>query len=147
MENIINNHHIIAVFIARIFLGILFFFQGYDTIVRMGIKNYIENLALPNTEKAISKSLIVAGVWIIAIIQLIGGIFLIIGFVKYYFLYLLGIDLIIASIAFRFIKPMRDMQFAFPNLVILIFLLIVPSHWDVLSVDYFWSFIKFLKTV
>ena len=47
MQNIINNQYIIAVFIARIFLGFLFFFQGYDVIVRVGIKNLIERLHLP----------------------------------------------------------------------------------------------------
>lgn len=147
MQNIINNQYIIAIFIARLFLGFLFFFQGYDAIVRVGIKNLIETLHLPLSEKGVPKAFTIAGVWLISCVQLIGGVFLIIGFVKYYVLYLLGINLVIASIVYGSIKPMWDMQFVFPRLVILIFLLIVPSQWDVLSVDYFWSFFKFLKTV
>ncbi len=147
MQNIINNQYIIAVFTTRIFLGFLFFFQGYDAIARVGIKNLTESLHFPLSENGVPKAMTAAGVWIISFIQLIGGIFLIIGFVKYYALYLLGLNLVVTSIAYGIIKPMWDMQFVFPRLVILIFLLIVPPQWDVLSVDYFWSFIKFLKTV
>lgn len=147
MQNIINNQYIIAIFIARLFLGFLFFFQGYDAIVRVGIKNLIETYNLPLPGKGIPQTSTIVGVWLISWVQLIGGILLIIGFVKYYVLYLLGLNLLIASIIYGSIKPMWDMQFVFPRLVILIFLLIVPSQWDVLSVDYFWSFFKFLKTV
>ena len=146
MENIINNHYIVAVFIARIFLGFLFFFQGYETIVRVGVKNFTESFHSPLAEKGIPKAFTLTGIWIISFVQFIGGIFLIIGFVKYYVLYLLGIDLILALIAYGFIKPRWNIQIAFPRLAILIFLLMVPSEWDVLSVDYFWSFINFLKT-
>lgn len=147
MQTLIQNHYTIAVLIARFFLGFLFFFQGYDAIVRVGIKNVIETFHIPLSAKGIPKTFTVIGVWFTSYIQLIGGLLLIIGFVKYYVLYLLGIDLIVASIAFGFIKPMWDMQFVFPRMVILIFLLIVPSQWDVFSVDYFWSFIKFLNTI
>lgn len=147
MQNIINNQYIIAMFIARIFLGFLFFLEGYDVIIRVGTQLFTETLQLHDSEKGPPKKITITGVWIISFIQLIGGLLLIIGFVKYYVLYLLGLNLVVASIAYGIIKPMWDMQFAFPRLVILIFLLIAPSQWDVLSVDYFWSFFKFLKTV
>ncbi|MCE9539347.1 MAG: DoxX family membrane protein, partial [Bacteroidetes bacterium] len=111
MQNIINNQYIIAVFITRIFLGWLFFFQGYNTIVRIGIKNHIETLHLSLSEKGLSKALTITGVWILSLIQLIGGTLLILGFVKYYALYLLGLNLVAASIAYGIIKPMWDMQF------------------------------------
>lgn len=146
MKTIIQNHYIIAIFLSRFFLGFLFFFQGYNSIIRVGIKNVIETFHIPLSEKGIPKAFTAIGIWLTSYVQLFGGLLLIVGFLKYYVLYLLGIDLIVASIAFGFIKPMWDMQFIFPRFVVLIFLLIVPSQWDVFSVDYFWSFIKFLNT-
>lgn len=146
MQNIIQNHYIIAVFIARIFLGFLFFLQGYDTIIRVGIKNVIEKHDISFSEGGIPRVLTSIGVWFTSCIQVLGGLFLIVGFVKYYVLYLLGIEMILAAIAFGIIKPLWDMRFIFPRFTVLIFLLVVPSEWDVLSVDYFWSFLKFLNS-
>ncbi len=146
MHNIIQNHFIIAVFIARIFLGFLFFFQGYDSIFRVGIKKAIEAFHIPFSDKGIPKFFSIIGVWFTSYIKLICGIMLIIGFIKYYALYMLGMDLILASIAFGIVRPMWDIHFVFPRLAVLVFLLIIPTHWDVLSVDYFWSFFKFLTS-
>lgn len=147
MQNIIQNHYIIAVFIARIFLGFLFFFQGYDTLIRVGIKNAIEKQHLSFSKNGIPKGFTAIGLWFTSYVQLIGGLFLIIGFIKYYILYLLGIELILSSIAFGIIKPLWDMRFVFPRFSILIFLLVIPSQWDVFSIDYFWSFLKFLNSL
>ncbi|MES2593424.1 MAG: hypothetical protein V4608_16190 [Bacteroidota bacterium] len=146
MRIIIQNHEILAAFISRVFLGFLFFFQGYDAVFRIGIKNVIEAAHPSFANRGISKTVTGIGVVFTSYIQLIGGLFLIIGFVKYYTLYLLGLDLIFVAIAFGIIQPMWDMRFVFPRLVLLIFLLFVPWYWDVISVDYCWSFFKFLKS-
>ena len=87
------------------------------------------------------------GAYFTSYVELIGGFFLIIGFLKYYSLYLLGINLLVASFAFSITKPMWDMQFVFPRILLLLFLLIVPSNWDVISVDYWISIIKLLKSL
>lgn len=42
METIAIQNEITAAFIARVFLGLLFFFQGYDAIFNVKIKNVIE---------------------------------------------------------------------------------------------------------
>lgn len=128
--------HTIAVFIARVFLGLLFFFQGYDAVFRIKIKGVVETIFSPLKEKGFPNSLIYFGVYFTSYAELLCGFSLIIGFLKFYSLYLLGIDLLIASIAFGTIKPMWDMQFVFPRLALLIFLLVIPSYWDVISVDY-----------
>ncbi len=147
MRTILSNHEIIAVFIVRVFLGLLFFFQGYDAVFRVGIKNVITTFHSSFANKGIPQPLIIMGVGFTSFIQLIGGFFLIIGFIKYYALCLLGVDLLVAAIAFGIIQPMWDLRFAFPRLILLIFLLFIPWQWDVLSVDYFWSFFRFLKNL
>ena len=143
----IINKEVMAVFIARVFLGLLFFFQGVDAVFNIRIKGVIQTIREPLVSRGVPPFMILLGAYYTSYIELIGGLCLIIGFAKYYALYLLGIDLLIASIAFGIVKPMWDMQFVFPRLALLIFFLIAPSQWDVISVDYIWSLIKFVKSI
>jgi uncharacterized membrane protein YphA (DoxX/SURF4 family) len=133
---VINQHHEIeAVFIARVFLGLLFFFQGYDAVFNIKIKNVIETYQGSFTNKGIPKFLTVCGVWFTSCTELVCGVFLILGLFEYYSLSLLGINIIIASIAFGISTPMWDTRFVFPRLILLIFLLIVPPTWNAWSLD------------
>ena len=136
MQAIIDYHTEIAIFIARVFLGLLFFFQGYDAIFNVKIDNIIESFYRPFSAKGIPKSLTVVGVWFTSYIELIGGLMLVLGLFKYAALYLLGADILIASIGFGIVKPMWDMQFVFPRLILLIFLLVIPTSWDIASIDH-----------
>lgn len=146
IRSILSNHEIIAVFIVRVFLGLLFFFQGYDAIFRVGLKNVVNTFHPSFEDKGIPKSLTILGVGFTSYVQLIGGFLLILGFIKYYVLCLLGIDLLVAALAFGVIQPMWDLRAAFPRLVLLIFLLLIPWQWDVFSIDYCWSFFRFLRS-
>ena len=58
------------------------------------------------------------------------------GLFKYIALYMLGINLLVAAVVFSLIKPMWDMQYYFPRLVLVIALLLLPGDWDILTVDY-----------
>jgi putative oxidoreductase len=135
-----------AAFIARVFLGFLFFFQGYDKVFRLGVKQVIETIHVSLSSKGVPKLFTILGVYFTSYAELICGAFLILGFVKYYCLYLLGFDLLFAAFAFGMIEPVWDMKHIFPRLALLIFLMIIPSQWDVISVDYAWSLIKFIKS-
>lgn len=142
-----NYHHeTAAALITRVFLGILFFSQGYDKVFKVKIKGVVETFEYPVISKHFPKSLLTLIAYFTSYVELIGGFLLIIGFLKYYALYFLGFDLILVAVAFGMIKPMWDMQFVFPRLLLLLILLVMPSQWDVISVDYFWSLIKFLKS-
>ena len=141
------DKEVMAVFIARVFLGSLFFFQGVDAVFNIKPKGVLETIREPLMEKGVPKFMIVWGAYYTSYTELIAGFCLIIGFAKYYSLYLLGIDLLIASVAFGLIKPMWDMQYVFPRLALMLFFLIAPSEWDVLSVDYVWSIIRLVKSI
>lgn len=147
ISNDIINKEVMAVFIARVFLGLLFFFQGVDAVFNIKPSGVLDTIKEPLMEKGVPKFMIVLGAYFTSYIELIAGFCLIIGFAKYYALYLLGLDLLIASIAFGILKPMWDMQYVFPRLALLMFFLIAPSEWDVISVDYIWSIIKFVRTI
>jgi putative oxidoreductase len=135
-----------AAFIVRVFLGLLFFLQGYDKVFRIGVKEVIRTVHEPLSAKGIHPFFSSLGTYFTSYIELICGALLIIGFAKYYCLYLLGFDLLFAALAFGVVEPVWDMKHIFPRLVLLIFLLIIPSQWDVVSVDYVWSLIKFMKS-
>lgn len=147
LSNDIINKNVMAVFIVRVFLGLLFFFQGIDAVFKIKIKGIIDTIYHPLSSQGMPKHFITIGAYFTSYIELIAGFCLVIGFAKYYALYLLGFNLIFVSIAFGLIKPMWDMQFVFPRLVLLLFFLVAPSEWDVLSVDYAWSVIKFIKSI
>lgn len=135
MEAITQYHEVAAVFIARVFLGLLFFFQGYDAVFNIKIRNIIDTYQNSFANKGIPKFLTVCGSWFTSYVELIFGFLLVVGLFEYYALYLLGLNLIIASIAFGIITPMWDMRFVFPRLALLIFLLLVPGSWNMWSLD------------
>ncbi len=139
------THLILAALLARVFLGVLFFLQGYDKVFRMGLKRVIETIHTPLHDKGIPNTLSVLGAYYTSYTELVCGVLLIAGFLKYYSLYLLGIDLLFVSLLFGIVEPMWDMKHIFPRLVLLIFLLIIPAQWDIVSVDNRWSFIQFIK--
>lgn len=136
METIIQHHEAAGVLITRIFLGSLFFFQGFDAVFKVKVANVIEAYESSFESKGIPRILTVLGSWFTSYAELIGGILLIAGLFQYYALYLLGIDLVLASIAFGIVSPMWNMRFVFPRLALLIFLIVVPSAWDVYSLDH-----------
>ncbi|MBN8701600.1 MAG: DoxX family protein [Bacteroidetes bacterium] len=139
ISSLITNESVL-VFVLRVILGILFFFQGYDKIFKIKISGVVDfykyelgTIRMPNWVLALSA-------YYTSYIELIGGILLIVGFFKSWALYLLGIDLILVTAAFSMIKPMWDMQLLFPRLIILSILLYLPANWDLLSIDNLFRF-------
>lgn len=135
----------IAVFIARVILGILFFAQGYDKVFKVKLHSVIATFRQPMESKRIPDLVLTASAYYTSYIELIGGALLIIGFAKTYVLALLGLDLILVAAAFSIMKPMWDMQYFFPRLALLVFLLLVPPAWDVLSADYLLKFFNVIN--
>ncbi len=135
MQTILQHHEIAAAFIARVFLGLLFFFQGYDAVFKIKVGNIIKTYQTSFEEKGIPKIITTLGSYFTSYVELIGGLFLVLGFFKYSILYLLGIDLILASIAFGIHTPLWDTRFVFPRLILLLFLLAIPTYWDNYSLD------------
>ena len=140
------THQVSAVLISRVFLGMLFFFQGYDAVFRIKIPAVIESIRYPLASHGIPLPMITLGAYYTSFIELVGGGLLILGFLKYYVLYLLGFNLLLASYAMGVSRPLWDMQFIFPRLLLLLFLLLAPSHWDMISADYLISYLK-LKSI
>lgn len=138
---IATQNEITAAFIARVFLGLLFFFQGYDAIFNIKIKNVIRTYETSFSQKGIPKLLTTGAAWFTSFAEFVGGLLLIVGVLQYYTLTVLGIDLLIASIGFGIVAPMWDMRHVFPRLIILLFLFLIPESWNAISLDNLFTYI------
>jgi uncharacterized membrane protein YphA (DoxX/SURF4 family) len=135
------EQHAVLAFLLRVILGLLFFFQGYDKVFRIGIAGVTEFFREESEHRRIPVWILRSSAFLTSYIELIGGALLMIGFLKTYALYMLGFDLILVCGAFSLLKPMWDMQLVFPRLVLLTALLYLPSELDVISVDaLIWSY-------
>ena len=132
----------IAVVTVRILTGILFFFQGYDKIFNIGMHDLRETISTGLNKKKLPESVVGFIAVYTSWVELIAGFLLIIGFFKLFAVSLLCLNLIIVSIGFSMSKPMWDNNLVFIRLVLLIFLLIVPQDWDIISFDHLFQLSK-----
>lgn len=135
MEIINQYHYTIGAFIARVFLGSLFLFQGYDAVFKIKIANVITTFEHSFRSKGMPRFIIVLASWFTSYTELICGFLLIFGLLNYVALYLLGLNLIIASIGFSIHNPMWDTRHVFIRLILLLFLLAIPATWNLISLD------------
>jgi putative oxidoreductase len=136
MEILNEQHFFAGAFIARVFLGCLFLFQGYDAVFRIKIKNVIATYQNSFTNRGIPKSVTVLASWFTCYTELICGALLILGLYQYVALYLLGINLVVAAIGFGITTPMWDTRYVMPRLILLLLLLFIPSQYNAWSIDY-----------
>jgi putative oxidoreductase len=135
METLIQYHETAAVLIARIFLGMLFFFQGYDAVFNVKVSNVILTFEQSFREKGLPRFFTVTGSWFTSLTELGCGMLLILGLFTYPALYLLGANLLFAAFGFSFNSPVWDTKYVMPRLMLLLFLLIVPASWNVWGLD------------
>lgn len=129
------THETALVFILRVILGVLFFFQGYDKVFNMKVSGVTAFFRNEWRNRSMPQFILSASAYLTSYIELIAGALLIVGLFKTYAFYLLGLDLILVSAAFSMLKPMWDMQLLFPRLLLLAILLYLPAEWDLLSLD------------
>src|SRR4051794_3029566 len=113
----------VALLLIRSITGILFFFQAYDKIFRIGDKNVADAFGIPYGRKVIRLQ------WAVTLssyTELIAGALLVIGLFTPWALYLLSADMLAVALSFSLIKPMWDMQYYFPRLILIVLLLLFP---------------------
>lgn len=129
-------HYTSAITIARVFLGFLFLFQGYDAVVKIGMKNVTNTYQEQFAKKGISRALTSLAAIFTSYTELICGGLLILGLFELIALYLLGLNLIIAAIGFGVNEPLWNTRNVFPRLALLLLLLMTPLEWHHFSLDY-----------
>lgn len=136
MEILYQYHETAATFIARVLLGFLFFFQGYDAVFRIKVRNVVDTYDNLFENRGIPRFMTTAAAWYTSLTELICGFLLIVGLFEYAALYLLALNLLMASFAFGINTPLWDTKHVWPRLVLLLFLLVVPVAWNNWSLDY-----------
>ncbi len=132
----LQTHHVeAAVLLVRLFLGVLFAFQGYDALFGVGLKNVQQTYLEAFTMKGVPRQLIALAAWYTSWSELLCGILLVLGLFYYPALFLLALNLLIAAVGFGMHTAMWDTRHVFPRLVLLTFLLCVPPAWNVFLVD------------
>jgi uncharacterized membrane protein YphA (DoxX/SURF4 family) len=129
------NNATVLVFILRVVLGILFFFQGYDKVFKVKMNEVVETFRLELISVKLPTIILKASAYYTSYIELLCGALLIIGLFTKFSLYMLGIDLILVVTSFSLIKPMWNMQILFPRLILLSILLYLPEEWNQISAD------------
>lgn len=131
-----TNESVLA-FTLRIILGILFFMQGYDKVVKVKLPGVVKSFRYEFGNVKMPDFILVSAAYFSSIIELLGGLTLILGLFTKYSLYLLGIDLILVVAAFSLINPVWDMKIVFPRIIIWSILMVIPEAYNKLSLDYF----------
>jgi uncharacterized membrane protein YphA (DoxX/SURF4 family) len=121
----------------RVILGILFFMQGYDKVVKVKLPGVVKSFRYEFGNVKMPDFILVSAAYFSSLIELLGGLTLILGLFTKYSLYLLGIDLILVVAAFSLINPVWDMKIVFPRIIIWSILMVIPEAYNKLSLDYF----------
>lgn len=126
----------VAELLVRALAGILFLFQGYDKLFRIKMPGVIETFTADVERSHIPHALLSLVAYFTSIVEFAAGIMLLLGFCTTFALYALGLDLLLVSLAFTFMKPMWDMKHVFPRFALIIVLLLMPDGYEVFSLDY-----------
>jgi putative oxidoreductase len=125
-----ETNRAIALFAVRIITGILFFYQAYDKIFKVGLSNVTETFRNSLSGTFFGSGLLTIMTYLSSYAELCGGLLIITGLGRDYVLYMLAADMIAVAFIFSMIKAMWDMQLYFPRLILILIMLICPSEWD-----------------
>jgi uncharacterized membrane protein YphA (DoxX/SURF4 family) len=130
------THETIIHLLVRVILGTLFLFQGFDKLFNIKVAGVADYFREEMRNKSVPPSLLSSAAWFTSLAEFFGGLLVIVGFMKTCALYLLGLDLIVVTMAFSMLKPMWDMSMVFPRLILLLIALYLPESSDLLSIDH-----------
>lgn len=134
--SIFFNPESVAVFLTRELLAILFIFQGYDKLFKIGIRQ-VTNIIAPSYSKiGIGYSFLFTSMWLSSFVELIGGMLLMIGLLKFFTFVLLGINLLLVTVGLSLINPVGEMKLIFPRFILLLAVLLIPAESDTLSLSF-----------
>lgn len=122
-------------FMLRVILGLLFFFQAYDILFRIGLKTTLNAVFQGTRNKKIPDGFTRFSVVLSSLISLFGGLLLILGLFREAAMILLGINLIMTALGFGYLNGLWDMRHFFPRLAILVLLMLMPNTTDTWCLD------------
>lgn len=126
----------IAVLTMRLLLGFIFFFQGFGKVFKFGLDGVYKNFFLKSYGELLPDFLLLFSAYYTSLIELIGGLLLIIGFKRDYALYALASVLVIVTFGHGLKDPIWDLSHVMYRTILLVGLLLLPKDLDKYSVDF-----------
>ncbi|MBR9833037.1 DoxX family membrane protein [bacterium] len=117
-------------FMLRVILGSLFFFQAYDKLFRIGLQKNYHVYEEDCRKRKVPLSFMKISVLFSSYIELLGGLFLMIGVFQHFTLLLLGLNLIMVSVGLGFLQGLWDLRHVFPRLILLTLIYLIPKEND-----------------
>ncbi len=127
----------IALLTMRLWLGGILIAQAYDKLFNIGIQNVSQVIEFKISAFKLSPSFYKAFAAITSLLEFIGGILLVLGFLSVFAYSAIALDIVLISLAFSLTTPMWDMRHVFPRFIILIVLMFAGTQQDWFSLDYF----------
>jgi uncharacterized membrane protein YphA (DoxX/SURF4 family) len=124
-----------GLFFLRSLLGIIFMMQGWGKVFQFGIWNLYEN-AFISFEAMLPKPVLVAVLLFTTFAELLGGLFLILGWQRKWFYRILASVLLLVSFGHGLESPIWDLQHVVFRAILLIPLFFLPEEWDSWSLDH-----------
>lgn len=142
MENRQLLNRRIGMLTLRLVLGFIFLMQGYGKVFNFGVDTVHDNFFAPQYKDILPEFITIGTAYYTSYVELIGGLFLIIGFRRDLMLYLLGSVLIIVTFGHGLTEPIWDLSHVMYRLTLLATLLLLPFEWDHFSIDCFLRYRK-----
>lgn len=115
---------------TRALLGVIFLMQGFGKIFTFTVPVVYDKFFKVFETTFLPKWLIWATAYYTSYIEMIGGLFLILGLFRRWTLYLLAIDLVVVSYGHGLLEPIWDLSHVIPRTILLLVLFFLPPDWD-----------------
>lgn len=121
--------------LLRATAGILFFFQGYDKLFKVGIMNAAEAFDGSFHNGIRSRPFLRGLLALSSFVEMCGGVLLVLGLWRQVGAIFLGLDLIAVALVFSASNPMWDMQYYFPRFSMIVAILMLSPASDRFCLD------------
>ncbi|MFD2566456.1 DoxX family membrane protein [Pseudotenacibaculum haliotis] len=125
----------VAVLTLRLLLGFIFFFQGFGKVFKFGLENVSQNFFLKSYGELLPDFLLIFTAYYTSLVELIGGLLLIIGLKRDITLYFLASVLVIVTFGHGLKDPIWDLSHVMYRAILLVALLWLPKEYDLFSID------------
>jgi uncharacterized membrane protein YphA (DoxX/SURF4 family) len=115
---------------TRALLGVIFLMQGFGKIFTFTVPVVYDKFFKDFETTFLPKWLIWATAYYTSYVELIGGLFLILGLFRRWTLYLLAIDLVVVAFGHGLLEPIWDLSHVMPRTLLLLVLFFLPPEWD-----------------
>ncbi|MCH8822917.1 MAG: DoxX family protein [Planctomycetes bacterium] len=139
-----NSGWMWAIFTTRWVLGLIFFIAGWWKCFEMTPKGHAEQFFIGQFDSTwIPHWLLWAIGTSIPVLELLAGLLVCLGLLRIVAYVTLGAILVTVTYGHLLLEPLYDTTgHIFPRLVLLVFVLVAPRAYDVLSLDYLIAYIR-----